>query len=57
MLSKSAFDFTIGRLSENVKILPRFATKLHKEVVFKSAIGTTSVALTIKGFGHFTQLA
>ena len=62
ILSKIVFDFTVGRLSEDVKILPRwiydfFVTNLHKEVVFKSAISTTSVSLTIKGFGHLTQLA
>ena len=62
MLPKVVFDFTVGRLSENVKMLPRwicdlFATKMHKELVFKSAIYTTSVSLTIKGFGYLTRLA
>ena len=54
ILPKIVFDLTVGRLSENVKILPRciydflFATKVHKEVVFKSAIYITCVSLTIK---------
>ena len=51
---KVVYDFTAG-LSKNVKILLWwiynicFATKVLKEVVFKSAIYTTSVSLTIKG--------
>ena len=62
ILPKTIFTFTVGRPSENVIILPRwicdlFATKVHKEVVFKSAIYTTSVSLAIKGFGNLTQLA
>ena len=52
---KLVFDFIVGRLSENVKILLRwiydfcFTTKVHKAVVLKSVIYTTSVSLTIKG--------
>ena len=52
---KIVFDFTVGRLSENVKTLLRwicdfcFTTKVQKEVVFKSVIYATSVSFTIKG--------
>ena len=54
ILLKIVFDFTVGRLSKKCKkycfvdLCLLFATKVHKEAVFKSAIYTTSVSLTIK---------
>ena len=51
ILSKIVFDFAVGLLSENVKYcLSGSITKVHMVVVFKTAIYTTSVCLTINGF-------
>ena len=51
ILPKIVFDLTVGRLSKNGKnclLVLLFARKVHKDVVFKSAINTTSASLTIK---------
>ena len=57
------FDFTVSRLSENVKILPRWIYEfcLQQRCIrrwsSKAHLYATSISLTIKGFGHLTQLA
>ena len=58
LFNQKTFDFTAGRLSENVKILPQWIydfclqQRCTRRVVFKSAIHTTSASLKDLGILH-----
>ena len=64
ILPKTVFDFTVGRLSENVKILSRWINDIclqqgaqRGDLQKRNSIPHLSVSCTIKGSGHLTQLA